>query len=361
MVLSANGRIKPDYVLVNGAEERHPEGNYYLEWRDGSKRIRVSVGKNAADALTRKQRKEAELEALAKGVRVVSETEESRRKLLSAALSEYLEEVKLSKRPKTFAAYRVACEYFQASCHKLYLDEIDRKDMLKLVAYLRDEAEQGPRSTYNKFEHVVTFLKWTGKAKFLKKSDWPRYVEEIPEIYEPDVLKKLFAACDQDERVLFEFFLMTGFRDQEVQHACWSDVNLTAGLIRMTHKPDFNWEPKGYKEREVPIPNKLVNTLKKWRSKTKKNCPLIFPTSGGRPNTHFLECLKATAKRAKFEPDDFWLHKFRATFATRCLQGGYDLRTVQAWLGHDDLESTMRYLRPARIDHVRAKMDTIFA
>ena len=34
VVLSANGRVKPDAVLVNGKPERHPEGAYYIEWRD---------------------------------------------------------------------------------------------------------------------------------------------------------------------------------------------------------------------------------------------------------------------------------------------------------------------------------------
>ena len=36
VVLSANGRIRPDWVVVNGGEERHPEGSYYLEWREGA-------------------------------------------------------------------------------------------------------------------------------------------------------------------------------------------------------------------------------------------------------------------------------------------------------------------------------------
>jgi integrase/recombinase XerD len=35
VLLSANGRVKPDVVVVNGKEERHPEGAYYLEWREG--------------------------------------------------------------------------------------------------------------------------------------------------------------------------------------------------------------------------------------------------------------------------------------------------------------------------------------
>jgi HNH endonuclease len=46
VVFSANGRIKPDVVLVNNKPEQHPEGAYYLEWREGSKRIRLSVGKD---------------------------------------------------------------------------------------------------------------------------------------------------------------------------------------------------------------------------------------------------------------------------------------------------------------------------
>ncbi len=35
VVLSANGRVKPDVVIVNGTEERHTEGAYYIEWYEG--------------------------------------------------------------------------------------------------------------------------------------------------------------------------------------------------------------------------------------------------------------------------------------------------------------------------------------
>jgi hypothetical protein len=35
-------RIRPDWVLVNGSEERHPEGAYYLESREGTKRTLLS-------------------------------------------------------------------------------------------------------------------------------------------------------------------------------------------------------------------------------------------------------------------------------------------------------------------------------
>src|SRR5713101_2383793 len=73
VVLSANGRVKPDAVLVSGKPERHTEGAYYLEWSEGSKRVRLSVGKDAADAGARRLRKEAELNAVNNGVAVAPE------------------------------------------------------------------------------------------------------------------------------------------------------------------------------------------------------------------------------------------------------------------------------------------------
>jgi integrase len=135
---------------------------------------------------------------------------------------------------------------------------------------------------------------------------------------------------------------------------------LKHATVRVTHKPDRGWTPKAYKEREIPIPSNLVDSLKVPRAKANKGCDLLFPTSGCNPKLNFLDDLKAVAERAKLDKDNFWLHKFRATFATRCLWAGVDLRTVQQWLGHSDMESTMRYLKPARSEAVREKVNQIF-
>jgi integrase/recombinase XerD len=360
VVLSANGRVKPDVVLVNGEEERHTEGAYYLEWREGTKRVRLSVGKDAQDAAARRLRKEAELNAVNNGVAVVPENGNGQRPL-AATVAEYLEEVRLTKKPKTFAAYSTALAYFTESCHKMNLTDVDRRDLLKFSAFLRDEKDQAPRSVYNKFENVMTFLKAQGIRGLAAKNDWPRFTEEEPEMYEQAELATLFKACSAEEQLWFEFFLMTGMREQEVMHTYWSDVNLSAGTVRVTHKPDRGWTPKAYKEREIPIPSKLVKSLKAWKAKSDKTCNLLFPTRGCKPKLDFLDCLKVVAKRAKLSEDTFWLHKFRATFATRCLWAGVDLRTVQQWLGHSDMESTMRYLKPSRSQQVREKVNEIFS
>jgi site-specific recombinase XerD len=39
------------------------------------------------------------------------------------------------------------------------------------------------------------------------------------------------------------------------------------------------------------------------------------------------------------------LHKFRHTFATQHLRDGIDIRTLQSWMGHRDIKSTMVYLK----------------
>jgi integrase len=46
--------------------------------------------------------------------------------------------------------------------------------------------------------------------------------------------------------------------------------------------------------------------------------------------------------RAK--PDPIVFHDLRHTFGTTCAAKGIDLRRIQAWMGHADIQTTMRYL-----------------
>ena len=361
VVQSANGRIKPDVVLVKGKEEKHPEGAYYLEWREGARRVRLSVGKDAADASARRLRKEAELNAVNNGVAVMTENGPNGHKSMAAAIAEFLEEKRITKKGKTYAAYSKSLAYFAESCPKLYLHDIERKDLLKFSAFLKDEKKLHPRTCWNKFSNVMSFLKAQGIRGLVGKNDWPRYVEEEPEVYEREELNKLFAACDEQERLWYEFFLMTGMREQEVMHCSWTDINLSRATVTVRYKPEYGFSPKNYREREIPIPAKVVKQLKAWKATADKDCGLVFPSAGCRPKLNFLDDLKAVAERAKLDKESFWLHKFRATFATWSLWAGVDLRTVQQWLGHSDMESTMRYLKPSRSQQVRDKVNEIFA
>jgi integrase len=360
VVVSANGRVKPDYVLVADRQERHSEGAYYLEWYDGARRVRRSVGKDAGTAAARRHQHEQILASKAAGIRLADDGD-SGGTLLGDAAATYLDEIRKTKKHKTWAAYQSALSYFLDSCGKARVSEIDRSDLLQFSAFLRDTKKLQPRTVYNKFEAVMSFLKTNGVRGLVGKNDWPRYVEDEPEIYEREDLKKFFAACNEDERLWFEFFLMTGLREQEVMYCTWSEVNLTRGVVTVRYKPEFGFSPKAYKGREVPIPDKLIQSLKMRKAAADTaGCPLLFPTSGCRPKLDFLDACKAIAKRAKLNAEHFYLHKFRATFATWALWSGVDLRTVQQWMGHSDLESTLRYLKPNRGAVVRDRVNTIF-
>ena len=85
---------------------------------------------------------------------------------------------------------------------------------------------------------------------------------------------------------------MTGMREQEVMHCAWPDVNLTRSTVTVRYKPEFGFSPKNYREREIPIPAKLVKRLKVWKAKSDKTCGLVFPTAGCKPKLDFLDCLK---------------------------------------------------------------------
>jgi integrase/recombinase XerD len=362
VVLSANGRVKPDVVLVNGGEERHPEGSYNIEWREGKKRIRLSVGKNAQDAGAWRLRKEAELNAINNGVAVMPGETPHKQTPIAEAVATYLSEIKLSRTPATHSAYTLALRNFTDSCSKTHLEEVSRVDLSQYIKHLRDGG-LSDRTCHNRFEHLLTFLKANGIENLATKRDWPKYVMQEPESYEDEELTTFFAVCDEEERVFFEFHLMTGFRKKEVTFCTWPDVDLKQGVVRVTAKPHHGFRPKDWEEREVPIPDKLVQSLKTW-AKQRNGSEFVFPTRNGTPRNHrtqLLELCKAVAERAGLNPDDFWLHKFRATFATKHLQAGVDLRTVQSWLGHKDIESTMRYLKPARGKGIRAKVNATFA
>lgn len=76
------------------------------------------------------------------------------------------------------------------------------------------------------------------------KNDWSRFVEEEPEVYEKEELDVLFAKCDARERPWFEFFLMTGMREQKVMHCSWADINLSRDTVTVRYKPEYGFGPK---------------------------------------------------------------------------------------------------------------------
>jgi hypothetical protein len=116
---SANGRIKANYVEIAGREEHHPEGSYYIEWWNGANRVRRSVGKNALAAEAKRHQQEQTLTAKVAGLKAgLKFAEDGDKALLANAVTAYLAETQLTKKPKTLAAYTTTLDYFLESCKK---------------------------------------------------------------------------------------------------------------------------------------------------------------------------------------------------------------------------------------------------
>jgi integrase len=183
-------------------------------------------------------------------------------------------------------------------------------------------------------------------------------------------LAKLLRACTPTEEARVKFYLMLGFREAEGRFVTWRDVDFKHMAVRVTAKPHWGFQPKNWEEREVPVPQKLITLLQKYRPHDAEADAPVFPSATYRPGGAVLEKLKAVAERAKLNCGHcatqqelkeggtrinrcaegpycsrWFLHKFRHTYATRHLQDGIDIRTLQQCMGHRDIASTMSISR----------------
>jgi integrase len=102
-------------------------------------------------------------------------------------------------------------------CHKI--DQI-AQPILKKFAMKMKRQGLGDRTISNRLVNVVTFLKAHGIDNI---SLGHRHTEKKVSAYSNEELTNLFAACDADDKLLFQFFLGTGFREQEVSFAHFED------------------------------------------------------------------------------------------------------------------------------------------
>ena len=271
---------------------------------------------------------------------------------LDAAIDRYLDNV-AKKSSKTTKGYRYTLQQFYASTGNLVLSAVTTQELYDFIAYLRREG-LGDRTVHNRVGEVVTFLRHFGIEDVTLRV---KYVEQKVRAYRPDELKALFAAADPEEWLMFQFFLCTGAREQELMYAEWNDIDFVDGLFTVRAKA--NWAPKDYEEREIPLPDFLIAALKKRMLATKGN--LIFPTKQGNANGHMLRTLKSLAKKAGLT-GEFKLHKFRKTYATLQHRDGVDARTIQKRLGHSDLSTTLAYLEgeEPRSDRSRKQVNGTF-
>jgi integrase len=395
-VPESNGKLK-DKVLIGEQIEVHPEGNYYIEWRENGRRLREKVFKE--DAIERARRKALELEAMKQGLiqpapdelstrekaTVTAEQADasaepkredlSNRITIGKAIDDYLDFIKAHRKKRTFLTYRYTLgTLLRAAYQKTYMDEVKRQDIIDFMTYCYKQG-LGNRTVYDKLVVVLQLFKRHGKTRLIEKNDWPEYVETIRPIYEAEELEAMFAAANENQATLLKFLLASGLRDQEVRYLLWRDIDFRHSVVRITAKPQWGYSPKNWEERAVPLPTGILERLKalKIRQDAVPN-KLVFPNRCGNPDSEMDMIVKRIARKAGLNCgqcltkhgnkcaegpycQNFFLHKFRHTFATEHLRHGVDIRTLQSWMGHRDIKSTMVYLKGVQSKDALAKVN----
>ena len=341
-------------------------GHYFIEWWQGRDRRREVAGQTPSEAMEARRRKRNELVGelvLGSAKPEAPAPAEAPLTLLSDAVDMFLQHVRVHSpdKPRTVKRYTAALDHVKRILgSKMFVEAITRPDIddYKAVRSAEGSKQHGDRRVTRRtvnYELCVlrTFFYFLiGErnlpiqnpcAKFKQLKDPRVKAKRRPPTYRQDELNRIFAKCDENEKVIFATFLLTGLREEELCFLTWADVDLgdrNNATVRVSGEGKQGFSPKDYEERVIPIPRELAELLANVPHRSK----LIFPTKAGNRPTHLLRRLKEIAVAAKVP--DATLHKFRHTYATRLLESGCDIVTVQKLMGHSDLDTTRQYLDP---------------
>jgi integrase/recombinase XerD len=338
-------------------------GYYYIEWWEGKKRHTEMAGQTPSEATEAQRRKRNELigEMVSGGKAIKAVATEASATLITTAIEYFEDHVKTHSpgKPQTLKRYRRALGHFARILgRKKYVEAIDRSDIEDYKkARSQERVKKTERlvspSTINfEVQTVRNFFNYLARERGVNVDNPCAKTKELRSVrerikrrrptYTQDELDRLFAACTPFNMAMYATLLLTGLRKQELVYLTWEggDVDFKKGVIRVQAKDDFS--PKDYEEREIPMPPDLIQLL----GKLPRTSRWVFPTERGKrmaPNEP-LRRLKRIANRVDVE--NATLHKFRHTYATRLLENGADIVTVQHLLGHSDIETTRQYLNP---------------
>ena len=363
---------------IQGFYARYPHtvGNcLFPGCKGGVARHVQPLGRNHVDAYAQFQRIERDFTRMREGKLPIDDvkTASQGRSIEEAAqrFASVIENKPLKAR--SIESYLKSVEQFQEFCSSANvgtIDQITRDTILNFVGWLRinlqTRAGGSAQNTYrNKLKDVRVFLNEVGLGMPLKPKDWPKEVRARKEKYSTGSVKSMLAAADtykrhdncfwtpEDDKDLVHFLLKTGWRDDEIAHAQYSDINWRNSTVNVTAKPkgtfpghrEIEWAPKNSsaREKDIVVDDALLKRLKARKERyNAKQTDLIFPSKVGRPNNHLLRVIQRLAKEAGVQ-GKIGLHKFRKTFATMVAREE-GIEQARILLGHEDVETTQWYL-----------------
>lgn len=176
----------------------------------------------------------------------------------------------------------------------------------------------------------------------------PQLGVHLPEVLTTDEVDRLEDSIDlsvaegQRNRAIVEVLFSCGLRVTELVNLKCSNVYMEEKFIRV--------EGKGKKERLVPISAKAIKEIKLWYldrvhldiKPGEEDYVFLNRRGHHLTRTMILIIIKRQAAAAGIRKT-ISPHTLRHSFATALLQGGADLRAIQAMLGHEDIATTEIY------------------
>ena len=278
------------------------------------------------------------------------------RKMEEKMVRGYVRYLKLERNmsPNTLEAYQRDLEKLLTCMNGMdkHLLDVTLEDLQTFAAGLHDIGV-GPRSQCRILSGVRSFFHYLVVDGY--RDDDPTELLESPTLGEhlPEVLST--AEVDQLEesidllkweghrnRAIIEVLFSCGLRVSELVNLRLSNLYLEERFVRINGK--------GSKERLVPISPRAIKELKLWFDDRRRMTikpgeeDYVFLNRRGAhlTRTMILIMIKRQAVEAGIKKT-ISPHTLRHSFATALLEGGADLRAIQAMLGHESIGTTEIY------------------
>lgn len=271
--------------------------------------------------------------------------------------------------PNTLEAYKRDVDKLLVflEAEGLHVLDVQLSDLQHFAAGLHDIGI-GPRSQCRILSGVRAFYRFMVLDDYLEQDptellESPVLGEHLPEFLTPTEVDRLKASIDVSKpeghrnRAIIEVLFSCGLRVSELTNLKMSHIFREEQFMRILGK--------GSKERLVPISDTAfheIDSYLPWR-KSLKIKPgeedYLFLNRRGHhlTRTMILIMLKQQAEEAGLQKT-ISPHTLRHSFATAMLEGGADLRVIQALLGHESIGTTEIYthlsdqtLREAVLEH----------
>lgn len=271
--------------------------------------------------------------------------------------------------PNTIEAYRNDLAHLEAFMmrNNLKLENVTLEQLHTFAASLHEYGIT-PRSQARVLSGVRSFFRFLVLDGVVESDptellEWPSLPEHLPVVLTLEEIDRIEDSIDLSKaegarnRAIIEVLFSCGLRVSELVNMKLSDLYLEDRVLLV--------RGKGNKERLVPVSNKAIADLKRWffdrnlmKIKPGEDDYVFLNRRGAHlTRTMILIMVKRQAEEAGIKKT-ISPHTFRHSFATALLQGGADLRSIQAMLGHEKIDTTLVYthisneqLRKAILEH----------